>query len=435
MPSRDKRVVIESALHAAATVLLVLLIWKAVHASGERSTVRASSADVRRALAQWSTREAPSSAHVTFDSLPDPVVRDWLHALPSTGTETSWEGARLTASALNVEPIVDPKHSVRIWVAAPSGSGVIVRDTLGIIDSVFVRSAGGVLNVPRVEGTVHATVLGSSATAVGRDSLVVRPVLLLGTASWEGKFVLAALEEHGWTVEARLAVAPRNDVVQGVARAPAPLSIDTARYAAVLALDSVAARYAAAIIEYVRRGGGLVTAGEAASLAAFDGILPGKTTTALQSGSFAIDSAEPRRALALQPIAGLKSGALPIETRDGHTAVAARRFSAGRVLQVGYVDTWRWRMGGVDDPVAGHRDWWSAMVSSVAYAPRIAQRVTTVVEPTPVATLVGTLGAPTPQVQSRTSLLDDPRLLPALFAFLMTMLVAEWASRRLRGRP
>jgi hypothetical protein len=60
--------------------------------------------------------------------------------------------------------------------------------------------------------------------------------------------------------------------------------------------------------------------------------------------------------------------------------------------------------------------------------------VSAIVEPTPVATLVATLGTPSRQAQARGTLLDDPRLLPILFALLMAMLFAEWTSRRLRGQ-
>jgi hypothetical protein len=163
--------------------------------------------------------------------------------------------------------------------------------------------------------------------------------------------------------------------------------------------------------------------------------MPGATAAAIESGSFDVYSADPRRALALMPIERLKPGALAIEKRDARTAVAARRMGKGRVVQVGYIDTWRWRMGGPDDPVAAYRGWWSSMVSSVAYAPRTQLAATSTVEPTPVATLVETLGPPTSIRDEGGTLLNDPRLLPVLFALLVAALFMEWTSRRLRGRP
>jgi hypothetical protein len=140
------------------------------------------------------------------------------------------------------------------------------------------------------------------------------------------------------------------------------------------------------------------------------------------------------------PISRLRLGAVVIETRSGApdavVTVAAQRLGTGRVLQIGYLDIWRWRMGGVDaDPVASYRSWWSKVVSSVAHAPRATLPAGALAEPTPVATLVGTLGPPTRNAAARGSLLDDPRLLPLLFALLMATLLAEWTSRRLRGRP
>jgi hypothetical protein len=297
-----------------------------------------------------------------------------------------------------------------------------------------------VFTTSHVDGVVRAApgdrAAGAAATALLHDSLTIRPVLLLGIAAWESKFVLASLQEYGWKVDARFGLSPKGDVVQG-ARA---LVIDTAHYSAVIALDSSAARYARRIGDYVRQGGGFVAAGAAAALPVFAPLLPGTVGAPLHDAPFETDSAHPRRALAVMPISRLKPGAVVIETRngapDGPVAVAAYRLGTGRVLQMGYLDIWRWRMGGVDaDPVAAYQSWWSKVVSGVAYAPRATLPVGAIVEPTPVATLVGTLGPPTTSVAERGSLLDDPRLLPLLFALLMATLFAEWTSRRLRGQP
>jgi hypothetical protein len=380
---------------------------------------------------------------VEFDSstVPTPEVRDWIAALRQAETRTTWFAPALVPSALSVVPVADPRHPVRAWVAAPRGSAVVLRDALGVIDSASVRGAGGVVfTTSRVDGVVRATLgdraAGSAATALLHDSLTIRPVLLLGLAGWESKFVLASLQEYGWKVDARFALSPKGDVVQGART----LAIDTAHYSAVLALDSSAAGYARRIGDYVRQGGGFVAAGAAAALPAFAPLLPGTAGAPLHDAPFETDSAHPRRALAVMPISRLRPGAVVIETRSGAPdaaiAVAAQRLGTGRVLQIGYLDIWRWRMGGVDaDPVASYRRWWSKVVSSVAHAPRATLSAGALAEPTPVATLVGTLGPPTPNVAARGSPLDDPRLLPLLFALLMATLLAEWTSRRLRGRP
>jgi hypothetical protein len=295
-----------------------------------------------------------------------------------------------------------------------------------------------VFTTSHVDGTVRATLgdhaAGSAATALLRDSLTIKPVLVLGIAGWESKFIAASLQEYGWKVDARLGLSPKGDVVQGASE----IVIDTAHYSAVIAIDSSAAKFSSRIGDYVRQGGGFVATGAAAALPAFAELLPGKVGAALQDAPFDADSTHPRRALAVTTISHLVPGAVAIETRTGSPrdiAVAARRIGTGRVVQVGYLDSWRWRMGGVDDPVTGYRNWWSKVVSSVAYASRTPIPASAIVEPTPLATLVATLGSPTQQIVERSSLLDDPRLLPVLFALLTAMLFVEWTSRRLRGRP
>ena len=437
-----RRRTLEWVLRGVSLVLLVLLIWQALHALSERPASRAEGSAIPKALARWSTSESPAQADVVFDSatVPPPEVRDWLAALRHTGTRTSWFAPALSASAIHVSPVPDPKRSVRIWVAAPGGSAVKIRDQLGVIDSTAVRAGEGVVfTTSHVNGIVQASLgdraAGSAASAVLRDSLTVRPVLVLGIAGWEGKFVLASLQEHGWKVDGRFALAPSGDVRQGATT----IRIDTAHYSAVIAIDSSATKYARQIGEYVRDGGGFIAVGEAASVGAFASLLPGSAGAPLESAPFEADTLHQRNALALAPIRSLKKGAVAVESRDAKegriVAVAAQRVGRGRVLQVGYLDDWQWRMGGIGEPATQYRDWWSRMVSSVAYAPRSRVTSDASVEPTPVATLVATLGPPVNQAATHGSILQDPRLLPLLFALLMSTLFAEWASRRLRGLP
>jgi hypothetical protein len=128
------------------------------------------------------------------------------------------------------------------------------------------------------------------------------------------------------------------------------------------------------------------------------------------------------------PVASMREDAVALERRASGIAVAARRVGAGRVLQIGYDDSWRWRMAGAAGSEAAHRAWWSRAVASVAYVP-----VTPSGQPktfdAPVASLFGRLGPPRPApVASHGTL--DPRLLLAIVLFL---LLVEWTSRRLRG--
>src|SRR6185503_3808548 len=83
-------------------------------------------------------------------------------------------------------------------------------------------------------------------------------VFVAGAAGWESKFIIAALEEHGWNVDAHLVVAPQRDVYQG-----ARGTLDPSRYAAVVLADSAAAEAAGDLETFTRRGGGVVLAGDA----------------------------------------------------------------------------------------------------------------------------------------------------------------------------
>lgn len=427
------RSTVEWFLRGVSLATLVFLLWLALHALHRQAPAWASGKDVRKSLVLWSTRESPPHAHIVFDSVPTPDLRDWVAALPGAGTKTTWEGASLKPSAVDVEPVADPKQLKRVWVAAPGGSSVIVGDTLSEIDSVKTMHGGAVLVVPHLVGTIHATVGGTTASTVLRDSVAVKPILILGIASWEGKFIMASLEEYGWHVDARFSVGSRGPVgvvVQG----DTVVQIDTAHYSAVIALDTAAVKYAGQIDAFVRQGGGFIAAGDAATLPAFASLLPATPSGHLEDADILSDTLHPTNTFGTATLSQAKQGAVGIESRNKQMTVVARRIGTGRVLQVGYDNTWRWRMGGVGDPVTKYQSWWSAMVSSVAYAPRTQRAVAAAVEPTPLASLVSILGSPTTEAAPKPNPLDDPRLIPALFSLLMGALFLEWASRRLRGR-
>jgi len=420
---------------------LASALWLAIHVLRERpaATARGGPTAVRAALTRWSTVETPERVHVAFDSVPTADVRDWLAALPAARTRISWEGAALTATAVAVEPVIDPKRTTRVWLAAPAGSNAAISDSMGLIDSVSARNGGAVITVGDVQGSIRGSVGGTTASAARSDSISVKPVLVFGVAYWETKFVVAALEEYGWRVDARFGLAPSGDVMQG-----AVATIDTSRYAAVIALDSSATKYASRIADYVRSGGGFIAAGDAAALPAFAAMLPGAAGTVIPEKPSGLDSIAPLQSLALIPIVQLKREAVPMESANGQTAVAAVRVGHGRVLQVGYLDTWRWRMGGtgaeagdsaaVADLPRAHRSWWSGMVSSVAYAPHWSIASNGVLDPAPLATLVGALGEAAPQSRVRSTRLGNPRLLAALFVLAIVSMLLEVASRRLRGK-
>ena len=56
-----------------------------------------------------------------------------------------------------------------------------------------------------------------------------------------------------------------------------------------------------------------------------------------------------------------RSPATPCRSRRATAAssLAARRAGAGRVVQLGYDETWRWRLAGSGDAPTAHRDYWS----------------------------------------------------------------------------
>jgi hypothetical protein len=151
-------------------------------------------------------------------------------------------------------------------------------------------------------------------------------------------------------------------------------------------------------------------------------------------------------------LSALRSDATPLERRQDGIAVAARRLGAGRVIQVGFDESWRWRMAGAPGAEAAHRDWWSRIVGSIAYAPVVREapaapagadtrslrsasshpeRSEGSALSAPLALVIDRLGPPraaAPADFERWS--PDSRILLAL---MLVLLLIEWTSRRLRG--
>ena len=114
--------------------------------------------------------------------------------------------------------------------------------------------------------------------------------------------------------------------------------------------------------------------------------------------------------------------------------MAARRVDAGRVMHVGYDETWRWRMAGGDESAAAHREWWSRLVAAVAYAPLVPRTSgVTSIDETPLASLVDALGPPTPMDGGVSTRRNTASITWMLFVLVAASLLAEWTSRRLRG--
>ena len=341
---------------SARVVAIVLLAWSA-WAIGRRTSVET---NVRRALTEWTT----PSVRVMLDSTPSPVEGVWLAARRLSGVRVDWTGGRLppTARAVAATPLADPAGATRVAVAAPGGTSVALADRLGPIDSGRASSGGLTVVMP----TALTSISASGARAGVTDSLILRPLLVLGTVSWETKFVVRSLEERGWHVDARLLLAPNRAVTQG-----GHSTLDTAHYAAVLALDSGARSAAEQIKRYAEQGGGVIVAGSAIHYV--------KVPTAR-------------------------------EVRDD--------------------TTWRLRMDSTQGP-ARHRDLWAGLVAQVAYAPRVRVSTPLDEDPAPVAATVARLGPPMPR-DGGGRRWPGPEI---WFGLLAAALLVDWGSRRLRGAP
>jgi hypothetical protein len=89
-------------------------------------------------------------------------------------------------------------------------------------------------------------------------------------------------------------------------------------------------------------------------------------------------------------------------------------------------------MGG-DSGVVSHRRWWATRVSDVAYAPAPALLQPVGADPSPLTAWIDRMGPAAPPQYGVTLLRQPP--LAWLFGVLITVLAAEWWSRRLRGQP
>ncbi|HEV7705652.1 MAG TPA: hypothetical protein VGO46_15250 [Gemmatimonadaceae bacterium] len=409
----------------------MLLAWMIARSAAprDRATVqeRTDSRALNAALAAWTLAPEPTSVHVTAAFAPPARDREWLRALAHAGVHVSWSGDSIPATAIEVAARSDPAGGVRAYVSAPTGTRATLSDAVGLIDTLTIAPGSNALSLPMSAGALDLLARSQHARALAPDSLLPRQIVVLGRAGWEGKFVMAALEERGWKVSSRLRVGPNVFVSQGT-----PLALDTAHTAAVVALDSSAAQYANAIANLERSGGGVVLAGDAPFAASLRALAPGRAGPRIAAASLSFASTAPRRALGFFPILALASDAVSLESRDGHVVAAARRVGAGRVVQLGYDETWRWRLAGTGDAPGAHREFWSSVISAAAY--RATAPVASAAQngdAAPLASLYASLGAPS--APSAAGLHVTAGLRWWMFAALALLLFAEWASRRLRG--
>jgi hypothetical protein len=432
MPSRADRFRrrAELALRVTAIAAGVALVGRAwPDRAPNAGAAMAGTAPLDSALALW-TRVPPQRAFVRAPLVPSRREREWLVALRRTGTAIAWSLPDSAAPVgLTVEPVPGPSAASRLTVATPPGATLRIADGIGLLDSARAGLTGGHTLQSPIHDVVGVRSGAARAAGAERDSLVLRPVLVLGRVGWESKFVTAALEEDGWTVRARLIVAP-GAVVEPGGAAP----IDTSRLAAVVVLDSVAFPDAAVLRRFVEQGGGLVIGSGAAPPPAVAAFTVAATGTRRPGLLGALQGPAPREGLAARTWSRLGRDAVPLEERAGRPVVVGRRVGAGRVLLAGYEDTWRWRMlGASDDAPANHRAWWSAAVAAVAHAP-LASISAPAADGAPLAAAVEALGAPAAEDRPGRSG-PSPLIDPILFALFVLTLLAEWSLRRLRGAP
>jgi hypothetical protein len=424
-------------LHALGVSCMLLLAWRLFTPAPDRPVTASvtSAGTIDRSLGELLLAHR-DTIDVTLDGLPNARTRAALRAVRGSGHAVRLvTPAAPPALAVAAEREWKASGGTRVQVVSGDTSRQVVADAAGLIDSIAIDSVGLRTRSGPIEGVV--TVGAAAVTPLAASAPDAARVLVIGEATWESRFLIAALEEAGWPVDAAVSLSPRVTVTQGAAPAP-----NRSRHAIVVVLPGAPSSAFAALPAFVRSGGGLVIVGEAARAAGLGTLRAGTPGVTISGEMGAEASDEPRHGLDLVPISALADGSVALESREGRVAVAARRIGAGRVMQVGYDNSWFWRMGGNDDAPSAHRAWWSTLLSGL-----VPVRVATVaaavtpehdtLDAAPVAAMVRDLGMPTIRTAStiaasRTSFVAslDPRW---LLAGALLSLVASWTLRRWRG--
>src|SRR5579885_3017922 len=146
----------ESGCRIAAFALLGWLVGSSIIRTPVHHVARVRDGlDIEQRLGEIARAGDPPTVHLDAPVAPSAWVVDWLAALARSGTPVAWSG-RPAAVALGTEPIVDPRPTTRISVAAPRGAVVRISDDAGTIDSVRVAGFGATILVPNVVGRVSA---------------------------------------------------------------------------------------------------------------------------------------------------------------------------------------------------------------------------------------------------------------------------------------
>ena len=395
-----------------------------------------------------------------LSAIPSRPTRAALGAMTAVGVPLRWEDrTEARGLAVSLARTASPGAPLDVRVTSGSRAAVVVRDAGGMLDSL-ASSATLAWRLESAASPLRVQQGRSTATATVPERVAPKRLLVIAQPGWEGKFVVAALEEAGWAVDGTLRVSPTGRVTVG-----APERLDSARYAVVVIPDSMAVD-AAALTAFVRRGGGLVLGGDALRVPALAALRPARVVAVRGAIAGALLTDAPRRGLDAWELSPAADAVVLAMDAGDHAhdepALLARRVGAGRVVAMPYRESWRWRMQGTDDGAAGHRSWWhgavSAAVSTTASAavnslspsvtsPAVADALPG--DAAPYADLVARAGAAVlaggGAVGGRDAAGDERRrggdipgspwgsgpVLPLLVA--LTALLVEWTSRRWRG--
>jgi hypothetical protein len=427
------------ALHAVGLVGIALLLWWfLVPATTARLTVDVSASGTTDLPLTSMIQTNVDTIDVVLHGAPSASTRAMLRAVRNSGRSVRLSTDRaLPSLAVSVEERWRSAGGVRIQVVG-GDSLIAVRDDAGVLDSLRMDSGGAQVVSGPVQGQVFTRADRSTAAmaSLRAGAPAEARVLVIGNATWESKFLIVALEEAGWPVDVAVTVSPRVTIGQGTARTPS-----RARHAIVVLLTGAPASAVSALPAFVRDGGGLVLVGEAARIPGLAGLRAGAPGRAMSGEPGAETSDQPRHGLDLVPVTALVPDAVVLEARDARTAIAARRVGAGRVLQVGYENSWLWRMAGDDDAPVAHRRWWSSLLAALVpmHAPtshRALDATHDTLDAAPIAALVRDLGAPIIRAQIVSPERRDLHAVLSpqwLLATTLLSLVAAWIIRRWSG--
>ena len=407
-----------------------------------------------RALRPMVQHGSADTTQFVFDVLPSAAMGAALGAVQAAGIPVQWvdrtgAGGLAASASRGAEP--GAPLTVRASAGGIGAGSIVLRDAGGMLDSAARAGRTTSWQLASVSPPLVVQQGASTARVVVPDSASAKRVLVMAQPGWEGKFVVAALEESGWLVDGSMRVSP-----SGAVRIGAPQRLDVQRYAAVVVLDSIAVD-ASSLQAFVREGGGVVLGGDALQIPALSALRPARTTVLRGAIAGGLLTDDPRRGLEAWELAVTPGTVVLQEDRSDHghpePALVARRSGRGRVVAMPYRETWRWRMQGTDNGAGEHRRWWqSALAAAIEPELRTAGAGRDVRDAlpgaaAPYADLVARLGSAqqvsTPAGQTsivptgdeRRARGDIPRVLsaPVLLLFTLLALLAEWASRRLRG--